>query len=159
MRKISLAALLLASFSSCAPPPAVSLPATVQSSGSAAAVAKFCEINQGRKVGDGECWALANEAFKAAGKKRPGRDLRVWGRVVDPKREEVRAGDIVEFESAIFADGVRTGPNHTAVVTVGGSDGLLTVAEQNFIGMKRVTTRPMNLNSRLYGRVTVYRPQ
>jgi hypothetical protein len=76
-----------------------------------------------------------------------------------PKREEVRAGDIVEFESAIFADGVRTGPNHTAVVTVGGSDGLLTVAEQNFIGMKRVTTRPMNLNSRLYGRVTVYRPQ
>ena len=119
---------------------------------------EFCHLNKGRKVGDGQCWALANEAFKAAGKKRPGSDLRVWGRVVNPATESIQAGDIVEFESARFSEGVITGGNHTAVVVVGGSASKFTVAEQNFGGMHSVGFRQMSLTNLVFGKVVVYRP-
>ena len=47
-------------------------------------IVAFVKTNKGKQVGNGECWTLANEAFKAAEAKRPaGKGLRVWGRVVD----------------------------------------------------------------------------
>lgn len=118
----------------------------------------FCRLNKGRKVGDGQCWALANESFKAAGIKRPTSDLRVWGREVNPNTESIKAGDVIEFESAHFSEGVMTGRNHTAVVITGGSASHFTVAEQNFGGAKKVSFREMNLNTRTSGKVMVYRP-
>jgi hypothetical protein len=121
-------------------------------------IEQFCIANQGRKVGTGECWSLANESLKAAGKRRPGRDLRVWGRLVDSKTERIEAGDIIEFESARFSDGITTGVHHTAVVIEGGSAEMFTVAEQKFGGMKKVTFRKMDLRTRLSGKVLIYRP-
>ncbi len=125
-------------------------------------VVTFCQMNKGRKVGDGQCWALANEAMKSAGKSRPGSDPRVWGRVVDPARETVRAGDIVEFENARFRDArmtIITGSHHTAVVMTGERAGKFLVAEQNFGGGKRVSFREMSLKTRVSGKVVVYRPE
>jgi hypothetical protein len=88
---------------------------------------------KGRKIGNGECWTLANKAFKSAGTRRPGADIRVWGRSVDWKKEEVKPGDLLELRSARFSSGVASGPNHTAVVIKKGRRrGLLVVHYQNW---------------------------
>ncbi len=107
-------------------------------------------------MGDGECWTLANEAFKATGKSRPGADNRVWGREVDYKSEGVRPGDIIEFRSALFPNYI-TGGKHTAIVAEGGK-GTIIIAEQNMMGSRNVAFRSINLNSRITGKVSVYRP-
>ncbi len=123
---------------------------------------EFCKRNKGRKVGDGQCWALANEAMKAARKSRPGWDLRVWGKVVNPAREQIRPGDILEFEHARFREKsitVITGSHHTAVVMTPERNGMFTVAEQNFSGNKRVGFRKMSLKTQVAGKMTVYRPK
>jgi len=128
---------------------------------SAKPVVAFCRTHQGKKVGDGQCWALADEAMKSAGKSRPGSDMRVWGRVVDPAWESVLAGDIIEFENARFRDArmtVITGSHHTAVVMTDESAGNFVVAEQNFGGGKRVSFREMSLKTQVSGKVVVYRP-
>lgn len=159
MRSVFIA--LVFCIAACAPEPRMSL--TVEASrsgrsGSTADIVKFCRLNEGRKVGDGQCWSLANESFKATGKTRPGSDLHVWGRKVNFANESIKAGGIIEYESASFSDGVITGRNHTAVVITGGSADHFTVAEQNFRGGKKVTVRQVDLSKLQFGKVTVYRP-
>ncbi|RYD18310.1 MAG: CHAP domain-containing protein [Verrucomicrobiaceae bacterium] len=146
---------------SCTPSAVVSVPTSGRTTGSNRDLVEYCRVNDGRKVGDGQCWSLANEAFKATGKTRPGGSIRVWGSEVNYKSAGVQPGDILEFESATFVDGGRrftTGPNHTAVVTSGGT-GMITVAEQNFMGKKKVVHRQMQLRSPDSGKLRVYRPQ
>ena len=121
-------------------------------------VAAYCLKNSGKKVGNGECWTLADDAFKSAGASRPGSDMRVWGRVVNPAKESLKPGDVVEFRSARFSDGIITGTAHTAVVVIGGSQEKFSVAEQNW-GRKTVRIREMDLTKRVSGTVTIYRPQ
>lgn len=160
-RFLFLSIVCLSCIPACGPEPVASPPPVSQSggrsSGSNAAIVEFCRKNNGLKVGDGECWTLANEAFKATGKRRPGAATRVWGRVVDYKAEGVRPGDIVEFKSALFPGGYITGSKHTAIVAQGGKDQII-IAEQNMAGSRNVAFRPINLNSKIRGNVTVYRP-
>lgn len=159
MKAFSLLALSVACLSlvlACAPEPTVAPPPASRSTGSNAAIVEYCRKNNGRKVGDGECWSLANEAFKATGKRRPGAETRVWGREVNYKSEGVRPGDVVEFQSALFP-GYITGSKHTAIVAEGGKDQII-IAEQNMAGSRKVAFRPINLNSKISGKVTVYRP-
>ena len=121
-------------------------------------IAAFCLARTGQRVGNGECWTLADDAFKSAGARRPGRDLRVWGRVVNPAKESLKPGDVIEFQSARFSDGAYTGTGHTAVVVKGGTQEKFSIAEQNW-GRKTVRIREMNLKLLVSGKVTVYRPQ
>jgi hypothetical protein len=125
---------------------------------SARKIASFCISKNGQRVGDGECWTLANEAFKSAGASRPKGQSRVWGRVVNPARESLKPGDVIEFQNARFTDGNITGANHTVVVVKGGSREKFTIAEQNW-GRKNVRVRDMNLNTLRSGKATVYRPE
>lgn len=120
-------------------------------------IAAFCLAKTGQRVGNGECWTLANDAFTSAGARRPGRDLRVWGRIVTSK-ESLKPGDVIEFQSARFSDGTITGTAHTAVVVKGGNREKFSIAEQNW-GMKTVRLRETNLNLLVSGKVRVYRPQ
>jgi CHAP domain len=146
-------------FSSCAPQ--VTPAATEfhpQSGNPAPRIAAYCKAQSGRKVGNGECWTLADEAFKSAGTKRPGRDMRVWGRIVNPSKEAVKPGDIVEFRSARFSDGIITGQAHTAVVIEGGTEGKFTIAEQNW-GKKTVRFREMSATNLIAGEMVIYRPE
>jgi len=123
-----------------------------------AKIAGFCTRNLGQQVGDGECWALANEAFKACGLERPGADMRVWGRLLDLKKEKMQAGDIIEYRSAKFSNGMTTGPEHTSVVVKGGKR-KATIAEQNWSGHKTVHESEFDSGALIAGEVMVYRPE
>ena len=120
-------------------------------------IVAFCKANLRKQVGNGECWTLANEAFKACGLRRPGSDLRVWGRLIDLETEDLEAGDIVEYQKVGFADGSRTGPFHTSVVVKGGTRGKAIIAEQNW-GQKTVRESPFDINDVVSGKIMVYRP-
>lgn len=119
---------------------------------------KFCRAHRGKKVGDGECWALANEGFKATGRKRPGPDLRVWGQPVNWRREAILPGDILECEKTRFADGSTVPTKHTAVVIHVYGGPRVRIAEQNSAGRYYVTERDLDLGTVRSGRVALYRP-
>lgn len=146
---------------SCAPSAitgAVAMTTRPQSGNPGPRIASFCMAQKGRSVGNGECWTLADEAFKSAGARRPGSDMRVWGRVVNPAKEPLKPGDVIEFQSAWFNDGTITGSAHTAVVVKGGGQEYVTIAEQNW-GKKNVRIREMNLAGLRSGKFKIYRAE
>lgn len=122
-------------------------------------IAAFCKHNMGKQVGNGECWTLADEAFKASGAERPAGQSRVWGRLVDFEKEPIEPGDVVEFLAAQISGYGTTGPNHTAVVVKGGRRGQCTVGEQNWGGVKKVRETSLDLRGLVSGQVMVYRPE
>lgn len=125
-----------------------------------AAIVKWCKSQKGKQVGNGECWTLADEAFKNCGGKRPGGDLRVWGRKLDFPKEKPQPGDIVEYKNAKFSDGGRTGENHTAVVTgLGKRKGILLISEQNWSGVKKVREVEFDPGALTSGEMMFYRPE
>ena len=120
-------------------------------------IVAFIREKMGRKVGDGQCWALANEAFKAVGAKRPGTGQRVWGRVVDPEKEEIFPGDIIEIERGPEA----RWPHHTAVFYEWIDDDQFVVAEQNWNRRLYITTRKFRVSKALQStkeKYIFYRP-
>lgn len=118
----------------------------------------FCRENLGKQVGNGECWTLANEAFRACGLKRPGGQLRVWGRLIDLKTEKLQAGDIAEYRSAKFSNGTWTGPEHTSVVVEAKRDSIV-VAQQNWAGKKTVSEMEFDPETLVSGELMFYRPE
>jgi hypothetical protein len=124
-----------------------------------AKIVAWCKSQVGKQVGNGECWTLANEAFNECGGQRPGEDLRVWGRKLDFPKETPQPGDIVEYRSATFANGSRTGPEHTAVVTGKTKKGLLVIAEQNWGGVKKVRETEFDPAGLQSGEMMFYRPE
>ncbi len=139
--------------------PKSSTAATSVSDSRRAAIVAYCRKHSGRKVGDGECWALANEAFKATGARRPNGQLRVWGRQLDLRRESPLPGDILECDKTRFADGSYTTSHHTAVIVAVHSPTRVRIAEQNFAGKKRVHERDLEIGGLRGGRIFIYRPQ
>jgi hypothetical protein len=142
-------------------------------------VVRFCRDNLGKKVGDGECATLAQEALKGINakpffefKEDPGMSDYVWGELVfveefasgkrrrTPADGKPRAGDVVQYRNAKFR-GPRltfTYPHHTSVVAEAKPNGDLVVFEQNMNGKKEVmqsTVRPAELAE---GWIRVYRP-
>jgi hypothetical protein len=121
-------------------------------------IVAFIETNMGKKVGNGQCWTLANQAFISADTKRPaGLGLRVWGRLVDPKEEDVLPGDIVEYDRGKDAKF----PAHTAVVYERVRRGQFVLAEQNWNGNLFVTTRKFEPEKAVESKkekVMIYRP-
>lgn len=124
-----------------------------------ASIVKYCQENMGKQVGNGECWTLANDAFKALDIKRPGGQLRVWGRLVDLKTEAPQPGDIVEIADAKFADGSYVSAEHTAVIVKTGKKLQVTLAEQNWALKKIVHERTTDLGGLLSGTLKIYRAE
>ncbi len=113
-------------------------------------VVSFATQNMGQRVGDGECFALADLALRSAGAKSaanygtvvPDADY-VWGTEVS--LAGLKPGDIVQFRDYRYrkvvvkedAKGVdekessEERPHHTAIVERVGADGVVTVLEQN----------------------------
>jgi hypothetical protein len=111
----------------------------------------FTRRNRGQRVGDGECFTLADQALRGAGARSaadyggvsPNADY-VWGDAV--ALTAVRPGDVVQFRDYQYQrdverqhpDGssesetqVEERPHHTAIVETVGANGEITVLEQN----------------------------
>ena len=118
-------------------------------------IVAYARRQLGQKVGDGECFALADTALKNAGAKSasafctvaPDVDY-VWGDGVS--LADVRSGDIIQFRDYRFDREVVTRepgggtdtitdfqertPHHTAIVERNDGGGAITVLEQNVDG-------------------------
>jgi hypothetical protein len=124
-----------------------------------AQIVTFAQSKAGQRVGDGECFALADQALKKAGAKSAAdfgtitdeADYK-WGMQVS--LNDVQPGDIVQFrdfeiarredrEDGSFVERTEERPHHTAIVTSVDGNGLLTVMEQN--SPKRSAVRRIQL--------------
>lgn len=104
----------------------------------------------GQHVGDGQCFALADNALRGAGAKSaadfgtvtPTADY-VWGTSVN--LSDVRIGDVIQFrnyhylkrvdnDDGSFREDGGGRPHHTAIVERVDGNGAITVLEQNFEG-------------------------
>jgi hypothetical protein len=133
--------------------------------------AKFASDNSGQQVGDGECYALADQALKKVGAKSadsygkitPTADY-VWGDAVTVT--QARAGDVIQFKNytvtitvktkVVNADGswdeqthieTLSRPHHTALVAKTGTNGTTTVYEQNVNNARTVQTNELEFVS------------
>lgn|SRR5215831_5321264 len=152
----------------------------------AARIVQFAQDRRGRRVGDGECFALADKALRTAGAKSAAdfgtvaddTDY-VWGTAI--ALSAVQPGDVVQFRDYKYnrreekADGgwrehSESRPHHTAIVVSSDGNGLLTVIEQNAppgsavrqiqLGFEDGTTRSGSTTIRVTvtGQVWFYRP-
>ena len=147
------------------------------------AVLKFARDHVGKKVGDGECTALAIAALKSAGGKTTydfgvsglDKDYK-WGKLV--KEADALPGDIIQFRDVVTvtktvtktAAGTstrtmsRSYPHHTAVIAQNLGKGKFEVYEQNSGGAgtseverKKVRENPLDLAGKTEGTVWIYR--
>ena len=114
-------------------------------------IVSFPRQRRGQRVGDGECFTLADRALRNAGAKSAGQygtvvpdaDY-VWGTAVT--LADVRRGDVIQFRDYRYDREVETRgsggavvteedfqerPHHTAIVESVGGNGAITVLEQN----------------------------
>jgi len=139
-----------------------------------AAVLRFCEDNVGKKVGDGQCAALVNQALSAADAQSVATnddgDLS-YGTPVE-NLDDVLPGDVVRFRDATVVyrtpagvKMVRSFPDHAAVVARNKGAGRLDLYEQNVAtpgstAERQAKTRKLALDLRglVKGDVRFYRP-
>jgi hypothetical protein len=125
-------------------------------------ITAFVREHMGKQVGRGECWDLAAGSLNAAGAKWDG-DYG-FGRKVDPDREPVLPGDIVQFERVEFqweegrdVHTIRM-PHHTAVVLEVKAPGTYVIAQQNTRETGRRTgTGDLVLSRRTKGKLAFFR--
>jgi hypothetical protein len=121
-------------------------------------VMDFTVANMGKQVGNGECAALASEAFKVANAQRMQHSGKtyIWGREVLPG-ETVLPGDVVQMEDCKFSKGGGTA-HHTVLIWKVLGPGTYEILEQNYAGRRTVGSRTMDLNLLVEGSVVIYRP-
>jgi hypothetical protein len=143
-----------------------------------AQVVEFCEQHLGQKVGNGECWTLAEDALHSAGFKgshgnNPGKGDYVWGKLVldfesgtaGPTAAagalaDVTPGDVIQFRDATFKAHGRweSFGHHTAVVrSVDLKEQTISFLQQNF-GGKTVKEGKLKLPILKKGWIRVYDP-
>jgi hypothetical protein len=119
----------------------------------------------GTTVGRGECWDLAQEALDGCGADwdRPWK----FGALLDPAKDEIRPGDIIQFRTVKLVEQLPDGgsrwqvigmPDHTAVIIAVLGPLRYRLAHQNINGKRSVITTEVNLNHATAGKYSVYRP-
>lgn len=123
------------------------------------AVANFAASHMGERIGDGQCWALADAALAAAGAVRPGQrnfDTYVFGQEV---YRDFQPGDILQFEGVRLQSPDHYGdfPHHTAIVAAANGN-VLTIYEQNANNVLAVTSETIDIGTKVSGIIRAYRP-
>lgn len=129
-------------------------------------VLSFVDSVMGKTVGSGECWDLAQEALDLNGAdwERPIN----FGRLLDPARDELLPGDIMQFKSVRLSAKLPGGgtmhqtlgaPDHTAVILKVEGKNRYRIAHQNSENKRYVIATSLDLNNMKSGRYWIYRPQ
>ncbi len=122
----------------------------------------------GKRVDRGECWDLAFRALEISGAyfdRSSKKTINVYGRLLDLTKEQVMAGDLIQFER-IKLNYMKDGKNffgyakkHTAIVHSVSSINDFQIAEQNTqefgkkVGISRLKTEWI-----VSGKIFIYRP-
>jgi len=117
----------------------------------------------GTQVDRGECWDLANQALQKVDADWD-RSF-VYGNAVDPKKNEIFPGDIIQFENVVIKYKkentyyTETMEQHTAIVYKVKQKGVYEIAHQNtqFSGRK-VGVSTLDINTVVDGKMYFYRP-
>lgn len=128
-------------------------------------VLSFVGTVLGTTVGRGECWDLAQQALdiNLADWTRP----TSFGRPLNPDKDEIKAGDIIQFRSVKTTEHLPDGgtrwetlgaPDHTAVIYRVLGKKRYTLAHQNIGGKRTVMTSNINLANVTGGKYRIYRP-
>ncbi len=131
-------------------------------------VVKYIDTVIGKKVDRGECWDLAAAALDYAGAyldRSNQKNIYVFGKVINPKQEEIFEGDIIQLENVKIEytkdDGIYTEsmPHHTAIVYEVLDKSHFKIAHQNtsFSG-KKVGISEFRLSDLKKGKIIFYRP-
>jgi hypothetical protein len=126
-------------------------------------IISYVRTTIGKKVGHGECWDLAAKALN--------QNQAIWdhnytyGREINPARECVYPGDIIQFEGVVlkFRNGSRvykeTMEHHTAIVYEVKDKNVFVLIHQNttFSGRK-VGLSELDLKTVVKGKIRIYRP-
>ena len=121
-----------------------------------AKVLQFAQGQLGQRVGDGQCYALAAEALKAAGARPPqGREFGTPVALAD-----ALPGDVITFHEALFQSAsywmVLGMPDHVAIIEkVDGNH--ISVLHQN-INQGPVQRDVINLDDMQHGTLKIFRP-
>ncbi len=128
-------------------------------------VLQFALDQQGKQVGNGECWTLAADALSAAGAQRPGSagvPVGTFGRALG-QGEEILPGDVVQFTAAKFVHKTKQGSTwksmqqHTAIVYEV-HENHIKLLNQNYNGQRIVGPLSIDLSERTQGTVQFFRP-
>jgi hypothetical protein len=128
-------------------------------------VLSYVNSVMGTTVGRGECWDLAQEALDGCGADwdRPWK----FGALLDPSKDEIRPGDIIQFRTVKLLEQLPDGgsrwqvigmPDHTAVIIAVLGPLRYRLAHQNINGKRSVITTEVNLNQATAGKYGIYRP-
>jgi len=133
-----------------------------------AKIVEYLDSVMGKQVDRGECWDLALGALTYSGAyfdRRSKRTVNIYGRLVDPKREEIFPGDLIQFENVkmqwkkrytTFNESMK---HHTAIVYSVNEKGNYQIAHQNTKNTgRRVGVSNFRLDRVIKGRVMIYRP-
>jgi len=126
-------------------------------------VLTFVRAQVNKRVGRGECWDLAAGALVAAGARWDGRYG--FGARVDPQKEVVLPGDIVQFEGVEVRYEEQGStvhqrmPHHTAIIYEAHGEGRYTLAHQNFgLAGRKVGLSEWSPAHVVKGEYTFFRP-
>ncbi len=125
-------------------------------------ILEFAKVNMKKKVGRGECWDLAAGALNSNNAKWDGRYK--YGAPVEYKNECLYPGDIVQFERVVIETRDANGyfrqemPHHTAVIYEVHDKNSITIAHQNYNGVRKVVLTDLKFSNVKSGKLMVYRP-
>jgi hypothetical protein len=133
-----------------------------------AKIIAYVDEVMGTKVARGECWDLAAGALAQSGAyfdRSSQKTVLIYGRKVNPEKEEIFPGDLIQFENvqlewkegnSIYSSSMA---HHTAIVYKVNEKGNYEMAHQNTGGWgKKVGVSNFRLDRVTKGKVKIYRP-
>jgi hypothetical protein len=123
----------------------------------------FVRTTINTKVGRGECWDLAAEALTRVNARWDKKFE--FGKQINPKKECVFAGDIMQFEGVLvryenngyFYEDIMD--QHTAIIFAVKGEGDFVMAEQNTSQSgRKVALHPLKLKNVVKGHYKIFRP-
>jgi hypothetical protein len=136
-------------------------PANLPEMDISAKILSYADSMMGKTVGRGECWDLIQEGLdrSMADWKRP----TDFGIRLDPAKDEIRPGDIVQMYSLTLKYSNRIEyfglPKHTAIIHKVLSKGKYELIQQNISGKRFVQLGIFDSTRVTAGRYELYRPQ
>lgn len=127
-------------------------------------VVRLAKGKTGKKVDRGECWDLADYVLTETNANWDGRYI--FGRLVNPEKECVLPGDIIQFEKVRLKysrDGVNfieQMDHHTAIVAsiISNNEEVMLIHQNTGEHGKKVGESPFDFTTVVKGKIFIYRP-